>query len=352
MNNFLKIYTSLTKQKVLLIPILWSIIIFLILLLVLEIASVHHTTFENKTILVLKKIKAPNTNKITRSNFLDLSLTAHGLNNKEKQVYVKKIDHILNNIHEKISNKELSDKQKAEVVFNYLQENIIESTLFEEKYKLTYLLDNGYGNCLSAVSLYTIILNKLNIDYQLYSLSDHVYLMVDDIDIELTDSDNGFNKQSRKGLQILTKKKIDESCLLASFYAWAATEANNVMNHKLAIKLCNIAKEIYPDLPSAYSIKGSAYRKLGDRSKISFWKYKKAEENYRKAIKICPESIKSHIVLGGFLFKNGRIDEAKKEMTTAYELAKIQGVSYLNSEFKKCKTNLGLDFEPIINSDE
>jgi len=328
MQKLNQIIEILSQKKRIAIPALTLVFILISLVLVREIKSLYikPKPYNKIRIQHLKKIthqaeKIAKT-KNTRGNFLKQALAAHGLDEEQSKVYFQKIDTIVHDIQKQISKQKLPDEQKAKYAFDYLWKNVIKSTLLMERYKITYLLDKGYGNCLSVVATYIIVLNKLGIDYQLYSLSTHVYVMINNIDIEVTAKD-GFDKKNRKG-QLLTKSLIDESHLVASFISWAAGEAIRSREYKFAIKLYEIAEKVQPEEHTIYGGKAHAYWKWGDECLISHWKFKLAEENHKKELKKCPYSIDSQLRYADFMIHIGKHEKAKHLLQKAYELTKKQ----------------------------
>ncbi len=231
---------------------------------------------------------------INKENFMDEWSKLTIENKDEQDVYKNRINNIISEIKDKT--KDSSDIEKARSAFNHL-------------------IEINKGDCLDKGSEYAIILNALNVDYEIYRLSgNHFFFVVNGVEIELT-SEKGFDYNRTEG-ELSAKRQIYLSHLISGYYTARAHNENESGNYQKALILCDKALSVEFEDPGAHMNKGIAFAHLGflDFAKICF-------EN---SLRFNPNGIKANINYAICLHQIGQYEEAQRHYERAKNLTNKQ----------------------------
>lgn len=105
-------------------------------------------------------------------------------------------------------------KQQVKLIHKYTHAKLLKK--YDMNYYFSDIFKTGYYNCVSASSLFTLILDRFNLPYQIKETPQHVYIIVDpensQIVLESTQANNGVvvysEQQKRDFVNYLQKNKL------------------------------------------------------------------------------------------------------------------------------------------------
>lgn len=119
---------------------------------------------------------------------------ATGMNEEKEEIYRSEIEEFSRKMRQKQLRKR-DEKAFLDKLFYAVQRRFLKE--YQPFQSFSALLQNGTYNCLSATALYALLLDELEISYQIYETDYHIFLMLetasgDQVLFETTDPMNGF----------------------------------------------------------------------------------------------------------------------------------------------------------------